>query len=145
MAGRKDDFFMRHDDSKHASQKGSRPIKVLLTFFTLAVLCLTACQPWRALIVLDNVSECDGIKYRLDNTESGAVIEGRVPAGEKVEVEVTANVYYDYILDFTAAPRTPDDFRCTKLDQGKVLIPLNSKPLIFRLESQRQPTAQPTP
>jgi hypothetical protein len=110
---------------------------------------VSACAPWRALVVFDNKSECGGaIAIRLTNERTGEVIRESVPEGERVEIAVKADDWYAYIVDFTAAGRTADNFRCTSLQEGRLRIPQGSVPQVFVLQSQRQtavPTATATP
>lgn len=112
-----------------------------------ALLVLSACTPWRALVIFENRSECGGpIAVRLTNERTGEVIRERVPQGQRVEIEVRPNDWYAYIVDFTAAGRRPDGYRCVALKEGRVRIPQGSVPQVFPLTSEipaLTPTAAP--
>ncbi|MFQ3535729.1 MAG: hypothetical protein SNJ58_07615 [Aggregatilineales bacterium] len=119
----------------------------LLHFICLlsGLLVLSACAPWRALLIFENRSECGGpIAIRLTNERTGEVIRERVADGQQLEIELRPDDWYSYIVDFTAAGRRPDGFRCVALKEGRLRIPQGSVPLRIPLESQLQvPTPSP--
>ncbi len=96
---------------------------------TLALIVLaliTGCNDGRARVVFDNKSQCGTITASLTNSVSGEIQRVRVAIGERAEVIVTPDVYYDYMVDFTSAGRTADDYRCTAVETGKVRVPAGS-------------------
>jgi len=112
-----------------------------------ALLAVSACAPWRALLIFENRSECGGaIAIRLTNERTGEVIRERVADGQQLEIELRPDDWYSYIVDFTAAGRRPDGYRCVALKEGRIRIPQGSMPLRIPLESQLQtPSATATP
>lgn len=114
-----------------------------------AMLIVSACAPWRALIIFENRSECGGaIAIRLTNERTGEVIRERVADGQQLEIELRPDDWYSYIVDFTAAGRRPDGYRCVALKEGRIRIPQGSVPLRIPLESQLQtpvPSVTATP
>lgn len=120
----------------------------LVSLLSLFVL-LSACASWRALIIFENRSQCGGpIAIRLTNERTGEVIRERVADGQTLEIELRPNDWYSYIVDFTAAGRRPDGYRCVALKEGRVRIPQGSVPLRVPLELQMQtpaPSATATP
>jgi hypothetical protein len=106
------------------------------------LLAASACAPWRALIIFENRSECGGaIAIRLTNERTGEVIRERVADGQQLEIELRSDDWYSYIVDFTAAGRRPDGYRCVALKEGRIRIPQGSVPLRIPLESQLQTPA----
>ncbi len=118
----------------------------LLSLLLALGLAVSACAPWRALIIFENRSNCGGpIAIRLTNERTGEVIRERVADGQVLEIEVRPDDYYSYIVDFTAAGRRADGYRCVALKEGRVRIPQGSVPLRVPLESQLQmPAPSPT-
>jgi len=116
--------------------------RLVLIALVGAAVGLSGCGDKRAHVVFENKSECGTIKVRLTNTETNEYIEAGVDIGERKSIEVVPGVYYDYLVDFTAAGRTADDFRCVALEEGKVMVPAGAEQ-VFALESQKQ-TAVPT-
>jgi hypothetical protein len=93
----------------------------------LIVLALLAgCNDGRARVVFNNQSKCGTISASLTNSVSGEVSKVQVAIGARAEVIVTPDVYYDYMVDFTAAGLTADDYRCTAVETGKVRVPAGS-------------------
>jgi len=112
-----------------------------------ALLAVSACAPWRALLIFENRSECGGaIAIRLTNERTGEVIRERVADGQQLEIELRPDDWYSYTVDFTASGRRPDGYRCVALKEGRIRIPQGSVPLRIPLESQLQtPSATATP
>ncbi|MCC7450414.1 MAG: hypothetical protein IT324_23545 [Anaerolineae bacterium] len=93
----------------------------------LIMLALVAgCNDGRARVVFSNQSQCGTITASLTNSASGEVSQVRVAIGERTEIIVTPDAYYDYMVDFTSAGRTADDYRCTAVETGKVRVPAGS-------------------
>lgn len=114
-----------------------------LWLIPLLVLLTLGCRDSRARVIVDNQSECGAIVVRLTNTRTDEVISERVSNGEKREFVVEPNVFYHYFIDFSTAGITPDGYRCTALEEGRVRVPEGSSQT-FTLQSQRQ-TPMPTP
>jgi hypothetical protein len=94
-----------------------------------------------ARVIFDNQSACGTIAATLTDTGTSEVKRVQVPVGQRVEVVVRPDVFYDYVVDFTAAGRTPDDFRCLAVKTGKVSVPAGSSQ-VFALKAE---TPVPTP
>jgi hypothetical protein len=77
----------------------------------------------RARVIFDNQSACGTIAIRLTNTITGEVKPADVAIGQRVEIEVTPDVFYEYLVDFTSAGRTADNYRCIAAPSGKVKVP----------------------
>jgi hypothetical protein len=120
-----------------------RRVSVLWGIACCLLFFLTGCRDSRARVIIDNQSECGAIQVRLSNTTSSEVLETKVASGATYEFVVQPDVYYEYIIDFTAAGATKDDYRCTSLEQGKVRVPAGTAQT-FTLRSEKQ-TAVPTP
>jgi len=122
-------------------------MRTLFVSLLSLVLLLSACAPWRALIIFENRSECGGaIAIRLTNERTGEVIRERIADGQRLEIEVRPDDWYSYIVDFTAAGRRANGYRCVALKEGRIRIPQGSVPLRIPLESQRQtPVPSATP
>jgi hypothetical protein len=112
-------------------------LRLRLPFALLLCLFLAAACDARARVRFDNQSQCGTIKIRLTNTSTNAVIEHRLDNQSQWEVELEANTYYDYIVDFTAAGQNSEGYRCTALEEGKLRVPAGTTQT-FRLESQKQ-------
>lgn len=109
----------------------------------LIALVLAGCRDTRAKVVFTNETDCGGpIAVRLTNTTNDQVISERVPQGEQLEIVVEADIWYDYVVDFTAAGIREDGLRCTLLDRGRLRVPSGSTQY-FPLRSDAVPTATP--
>ncbi len=109
------------------------------------LLLLTACRDSRARVIIDNQSECGAIAVWLSNETSSEVLQSKVANGTTYEFVVQPDVYYDYIIDFTAAGANAEGYRCTSLEQGKVRVPAGTSQT-FTLRSDKQtpvPTTTP--
>lgn len=96
----------------------------------------------RARVIIDNQSECGTIPVRLTNTKDKNDIKtDRVPVGERHEIVVAPDVPYEYLIDFTGAGQTSDDYRCTATESGTVKVPAGTSQT-FTLDAKR---ASPTP
>ncbi len=103
---------------------------------------LTAClRDDRARVIFDNQSACGTVAASLTNTTTGEVKQVDVPIGQRVEVVVQPDVFYDYVVDFTAAGRTQDDYRCVAVKRGQVKVPAGAAQT-FALRAE---TPVPTP
>lgn len=94
-----------------------------------AALCIVVAGCGRdnnARIIFDNQSACGTISAMLTNSATGDVKRVDVPIGQRIEVIVQPDVFYDYVVDFTAAGRTSNDQRCVSVKTGKVRVPAGS-------------------
>ncbi len=108
----------------------------------LACLLLSGCvRDNLARVIFDNQSECGTITATLTDTGTGEVKRVEVPVGQRTEVVVRPDVFYDYLVDFTSAGRTPEDYRCVAVRSGKVSVPAGSSQ-VFALRAE---TPVPTP
>src|SRR6185369_3323264 len=98
-------------------------MKLSLIGFILGLCLLAGCRDNQARVIFDNKSTCGTISARLTNSISGEVKTASIPIGQRTEVIVDTDIYYDYVVDFTAAGRTADDYRCTAVESGKVRVP----------------------
>ncbi len=120
-----------------------RRVPALLIIACGLLFSLTGCRDSRARVIIDNQSECGAIQVRLTNTTSNEVLQQKVAVGTTYEFVVQPDVYYEYVIDFTAAGANPEGYRCTSLEQGKVRVPAGTSQT-FTLRSDKQ-TAVPTP
>src|SRR5262245_6940901 len=111
---------------------------LLLILFLLLTSCV---RDNLARVIFDNQSACGTISATLTDTETGEVKRVEVPVGKRMEVVVRPDIFYNYLVDFTAAGRTPDDFRCVAVKSGKVSVPAGSSQ-VFALQAE---TPVPTP
>jgi hypothetical protein len=81
------------------------------------------CRDNNARIIFDNKSACGTIRATLTDTVTGDVKQVEVPVNQRVEVVVKPDVFYEYIVDFTAAGRTADNYRCVAVKSGRVRVP----------------------
>ena len=112
--------------------------------FAWLVVCLLLCGCVRdnlARVVFDNQSLCGTITATLTDSGTGEVKRVEVPVGQRTEVVVRPDVFYDYLVDFTSAGRTPDDYRCVAVRSGKVSVPAGASQT-FALKAE---TPVPTP
>ena len=77
----------------------------------------------RARVVFDNQSDCGTITASLTNSASGQVNKVDVAVGKQVEVEVTPDTFYNYLVDFPSAGTSPDNTSCPDVESGKVRVP----------------------
>lgn len=121
----------------------SRAIKYSLLGLALIVLAACTRNPFdrRALIIIDNRSECGTIPVRLTNKTTNQETLVRVAIGESKEVEIQPDVFYRYFIDFSAAGTTADNFRCTEIQEGDVRVPAGSRQT-FTLRSEKVLTPQ---
>lgn len=117
-----------------------RIVFVLLALVAFSA--LSGCQDSRARVIFDNQSECGVIAVQLINSQTNEIASDRIAPGEKREFEVKPDVYYRYTVDFTAAGTTPDNYRCTSVEEGQVRVPAGTSQT-FVLQSEKQ-TPQPT-
>ncbi len=103
----------------------SHPIRYtrLLLFGMLMVLLAACARDNRARVIFDNQSACGTITVRLTDGETGDIKSTAVPTGQRADIEVRPDVFYDYVVDFTSAGRTADNYRCTAVKSGKVRVP----------------------
>jgi hypothetical protein len=115
--------------------------RLLLSLVIMAL--LAGCGGDRtAKIVFDNQSNCGTIPITLTNaTNADDVKHIDAAQGQRTEVVVTPDVFYEYMVDFSGAGKTADGFRCTALKQGKLSVPAGTSQT-FRLEVEN-PTATP--
>jgi hypothetical protein len=90
----------------------------------------------RPRVIFDNQSQCGAIPVTLTNENTGAVMRGTAEMGQKLEFAVEADVRYKYNVDFSAAPRQADNWKCTAIEDGWVTVPPGSS-ATFPLQSQR--------
>jgi hypothetical protein len=100
-----------------------RYLMLLAASVTLIVLIAGCTRDNRARVIFDNQSACGTITARLTNTVTGEIKRADVAIGQRVEVEVQPDVFYEYQVDFTSAGRTADNYRCTAFKTGKVRVP----------------------
>jgi hypothetical protein len=77
----------------------------------------------RARVIFDNQSPCGPITVTLTDTTTQQKRNVKVPISQRIEVELTAAVFYDYVVDFTTANKTSDNLKCTAVESGKVQVP----------------------
>ncbi len=89
----------------------------------LAALLAACARDNRARVIFDNQSACGTINVRLTDSETGDIKSTAVPSGQQAEIEVRPDVFYEYLVDFTSAGRTAENYRCTAVKTGKVRVP----------------------
>ncbi len=99
---------------------------VVLLLVIVGVVLITRPPDNRARVIFDNQSACGTIVVRLTDTESGDIKSTAVPIGQRGEIEVRPDVFYEYLVDFTSAGRTAENYRCTAVKTGKVRVPAGS-------------------
>lgn len=111
--------------------------------FLLAVglVLVAGCSDGKARVIFDNQSACGTIRATLTNTKTGVSNKVDVPIGQRVEVIVEPDVFYEYVVDFTAAGRTADNYRCVAVESGQVSVPAGTAQT-FTLTAQT-PTPSP--
>ena len=117
-------------------------------FLFAALLLLTGCSDGKARVIFDNQSACGTIKATLTNSKTGVANKVDVPVGQRVEVIVDPDVFYNYVVDFTAAGRTSTNQRCIAVESGQVSVPAGtSQTFTLRAETPTPSpnTATPTP
>jgi hypothetical protein len=115
---------------------------LLLTVGVVACALIAGCvRDNLARVAFDNQSECGTITATLTASDNGEVKKVEVPVGQRMEVMVRPDVFYDYVVDFTSAGRTADDFRCIAVRRGRVSVPAGSTQT-FALKAE---TPVPTP
>jgi hypothetical protein len=115
---------------------------LLLIVGVLACLLLTGCvRDNLARVVFDNQSQCGTITATLTASDTGEVKRVQVQVGQRVEVVVRPDVFYDYLVDFTSAGRTTDDYRCVAVRSGRVSVPAGASQ-VFALKAE---TPVPSP
>ena len=107
----------------------------------LALCILAGCRDNNARVIFDNKSDCGTIRATLTDMGTGDVQQVQVPVNQHVEVVVKPDVFYEYTVDFTAAGRTADDFRCVAVKSGRVRVPAGTSQT-FALAAE---TPTPTP
>src|SRR5262245_29487076 len=105
------------------------------------LLMLAGCSDGKARVVFDNQSACGTIKATLTNSKTGVSNKVDIPIGQRVEVIVEPDVFYNYVVDFTAAGRTADNHRCVAVESGQVSVPAGASQT-FTLRAE---TPTPTP
>ena len=99
--------------------------KLLLVFVMGLVLALSACVG-ATTIVFDNETVCGTIRVDLTNTQTSVTEVYQVEIGETVTIEVSPNVVYSYVVDYTAAGENAEGFTCTAVQRGQVSVPPGS-------------------
>ncbi len=95
-----------------------------------------------ARVVFDNQSQCGEITATLTASDTGEVKKVQVPVGQRVEVVVRPDVFYDYLVDFTSAGRTADDYRCAAVRSGRVSVPAGASQTFALRAETPVPTQQ---
>jgi hypothetical protein len=108
-------------------------------------LCLlvVGCRDNNARIIFDNKSACGTIRATLTDTVTGDVKQVDVPIDQRVEVVVKPDVFYEYIVDFTSAGRTADDYRCVAVKSGRVRVPAGAVQTFALAAETPTPSATP--
>jgi hypothetical protein len=99
-----------------------QPAAIFGLFFVLLAT-LSGCRDNLSRVIVVNDSACPLIRVRLENPNSGEVLRGQVAPGERQEFIVQPDVYYDYIIDFTAGGENEQGLRCTAVEEGQVRVP----------------------
>jgi hypothetical protein len=90
----------------------------------------------RPKVIFVNNSECGGIPVTLTKQNTSEVQRGTVQLGERLEFPVEPDVVYRYSVDFSAAPRQTENWKCTDIQEGTVRVPPGSSQT-FTLASER--------
>lgn len=131
--------------ARYATRHATRHAIVGAFFSLLLLASLAGCSgrsPFdrRALIVFVNQSECGEIPVQLTNRATGEIKKVSLLSGATLEIEVTPEVNYRYLIDFSATARTADNFKCTGVEQGDVSVPAGTRQT-FNLASRKQTPA----
>src|SRR5258708_39422006 len=118
-----------------------------LGLILLAVLLVMAgCSDGKSRVIFDNQSACGTIKATLTNSKTGVANKVDIPIGQRVEVIVDPNEFYNYVVDFTAAGRTGDNQRCVAVESGQVSVPAGaSQTFALRAETPTPSSYTATP
>src|SRR5581483_1022541 len=107
------------------------------------LLLVVGCRDNNARIIFDNKSACGTIRATLTDTVTGDVKQVDVPIDQRVEVVVKPDVFYEYIVDFTSAGRTADDYRCVAVKSGRVRVPAGAAQTFALAAETPTPSATP--
>jgi hypothetical protein len=105
------------------NRQAIRPVRYLLLLVVFGALIAGCARDNRARVIFDNQSACGTITVRLTDTATDDIKRVDVAVGQRVEVEVQPDVFYEYLVDFTSAGRTAGNYRCTAVKTGKVRVP----------------------
>ncbi len=94
-----------------------------LIFLTALMLLLLSACVGQAALVFDNQTVCGTIRVDLTNTQTAEIKSYEVPVGETITVEVTPNIAYDYVVDYTAAGVNEEGYECIAIQRGQVTVP----------------------
>ncbi|MBN1965873.1 MAG: hypothetical protein JW910_14570 [Anaerolineae bacterium] len=94
----------------------------LFALLTTALMLAAGCMGGTS-VVFDNQTVCGTIQVELTNTETGITETYDVPMGETLAIDVTPNITYRYVVDYTVAGENADGFVCTAVHRGQVTVP----------------------
>ena len=74
-------------------------------------------------LVFDNLTVCGTIQIDLTNTQTNTTETYQVDSGQTLSVEVSPNIAYNYVVDYSAGGATADGFECIAVHRGQVSVP----------------------
>ncbi|GAB4527254.1 MAG: hypothetical protein Kow0063_02320 [Anaerolineae bacterium] len=95
----------------------------LLTILLAGSLLLLSACGGTSTLVFDNQTVCGTIQIELTNSQTNVTETYQVAMGQTLTIEITPNVTYHYVVDYSATGGNEAGYVCVAVHRGEVSVP----------------------